>query len=284
MAWTYAAPTPQRGKGCSASRSADTGAVRAAPDTGLPGLTILGPLPDRGAWRAWRGQAEGRVVDVLAQLPQLDPLLRARERQRLAILATIRQEHLLPVLAAGTSPDGRRFVVAAASHGPTLAEWTARHGALPPAMAVGLIRRLAAALAPAHERGVIHRALDARAVHLEREPRSSGDPFPFAVRLAGLGLAPDPGDESRDDPREDLRGLAGVLAVAVGGLSPASPDVMREFHAWLATPDATRPVGSATVMARCDALLLQVAPAWRTARRALLVVLVALAILAWWLR
>jgi len=222
---------------------------------------------------------------VLALLPSLDPHLRQRERQRLRLLPMIHQANLLPVLAAGTAPDGRRFVVSALSHGPTLEDWVARHGALGPAMAVGLVRRLAIALEPAHRSGVIHRAVSAAMVHLDRAQREPRDPFPFAVRLAGIGLAADPGDEVRDDPREDLRGLASVLMCALGGTDrcpPGTPQVVIELHAWLIHPEQSTPVGCRSVVARCDAVAMQVAPAWRFARRGLFLLIALLALLAWW--
>ena len=40
-----------------------------------------------------------------------------------------------------------------------------------------------------------------------------GDPFPFAPRLGGLGLADDPGEESGDDPRLDVRALTGNKSI-----------------------------------------------------------------------
>jgi hypothetical protein len=252
----------------------------------LNGLTIVGELPARGAWSAWSGAtAGGQAVEVLALLPSLDPHLRQRERERLRLLPLIRHSDLLPVLAAGTAPDGRRFVVAMISHGPTLAEWVRRHGALSPAMAVGLVRRLALALEPAHRSGVIHRALAAGMVHLDRAEREPRDPFPFAVRLAGLGQAADPGDEGRDDPREDLRGLAAVLACALGGdlgCPSGTPAAVVGLHAWLAEPEQSTPVGCRAVVTRCDAVVVQVAPAWRFARRGLFLLIILLGLLAWW--
>jgi hypothetical protein len=269
-----------------ASIGPNTAPVLGAPDTGLRGLTILGALPERGAWSAWSAAtAAGQAVEVLALLPSLDPQLRQRERERLRLLPLIRQADLLPVLAAGTAPDGRRFVVAAVSHGPTLEDWVGRHGALGPAMAVGLVRRLALALEPAHRSGVIHRALSAAMVHLDRAEREPRDPFPFAVRLAGLGQAADPGDEGRDDPREDLGGLAAILVTALGGSTacpPATPAPVRALHGWLVQPEQSTPVGCRAVVTRCDAVAVQVAPAWRFARRGLFLLIILLALLAWW--
>lgn len=220
-------------------------------------------VPD-GSWRRWRGMRAGVLIDLLRADALADPLLALRFQRLACLLPRLAHAHLQPCLEAGLDDDGGRWLVVAMPRGPTLEERLAVGGALPPAVAVGLVRTLADALEGLHRRGIVHRGVAPARVVLERlAAPMPGDPFPFAPRLGGLGLAEDPGEESGDDPRLDVRALGALLCHCLlgrpGGVAELAPagvpaDVVT-LAGELVQPDTERPVDGSGVRAACDGVL-----------------------------
>jgi len=133
---------------------------------GLPG----GPAVYRG-----RADGGGGVrVEVVA--PSVDDAAAARWRGTLEALVGVEGPGLLGVRSVGQAGDGASYAVLA-GHGPTLADEPAG----PDLPAVGeLVGDLAAGLAAARERGVVHGAIEPVAVVRDVAGQ---------VRLAGFGAA-----------------------------------------------------------------------------------------------
>ncbi|MEZ4445945.1 MAG: serine/threonine-protein kinase [Polyangiaceae bacterium] len=71
----------------------------------------------------------------------------------------IRHKHIVDIFAFGTLEDGRQYFVMELLEGRTLEAHLAERGALPPAEALPILRRIARALDAAHKAGIAHRDL-----------------------------------------------------------------------------------------------------------------------------
>src|SRR4051812_27321627 len=85
-----------------------------------------------------------------------DPAYRAQFRRESLIAASVEHPNVIPVIEA--DDDGERlFIAMRYVEGTDLGRELRATGALPAARAVALARQVAAALAAAHERGLLHR-------------------------------------------------------------------------------------------------------------------------------
>src|SRR4051812_48662843 len=100
----------------------------------------------------------------------------------------IRHPGVVDVLALGTLPDGRPYLVMSLLEGRSLREEIQARGRLPPDEAWRIARDIAEALVAAHEAGVIHRDLKPDNVFLERfgAQREGAAPRP---RVLDFGIA-----------------------------------------------------------------------------------------------
>jgi serine/threonine-protein kinase len=100
----------------------------------------------------------GRVVALkrLKPLAQSDELS-ARFDREAALASRLSHPNLITVLDHGRAPGGGFYYAMEYIRGLTLTEWVERHGPLPPARAVHLLRQLTAALAVMHGQGLLHR-------------------------------------------------------------------------------------------------------------------------------
>jgi serine/threonine-protein kinase len=98
-----------------------------------------------------------RDVAVKVLVPSPDGDVDAeRFRREILLLARLQHPHVVPVLRDGVA-DGRPYFVMPLVEGESLRERLRRGGPLPVGEAVRVLRAVAAALAYAHARGVVHR-------------------------------------------------------------------------------------------------------------------------------
>jgi serine/threonine-protein kinase len=165
-----------------------------------------------------------------------DPARRARFLREMPFITRLTEPHLLPVLRYG-EVDGRLFVARPLVDGEHLSTVLADTGPLRPARAVDLVGQLARALDAVHAAGLVHGAVRASGVLLQR--RAPGADPAGAVAgeevalLADLGdapaaigahLAPEQSGDGPVDGRADVYALAGLLfELLTGRRPPADP-------------------------------------------------------------
>lgn len=101
--------------------------------------------------------ALGRDVVVKVLAPELASALNAeRFRREIQLVARLQHPHIVPVLATGAAGEVLYYTMPFVE-GESLRKCLAQRGALPIGEAVARLREVAAALAYAHERGIVHR-------------------------------------------------------------------------------------------------------------------------------
>ncbi|HXU05542.1 MAG TPA: serine/threonine-protein kinase [Polyangia bacterium] len=208
--------------------------------TDVGGYRIESRLGGGGMGTVYRATADdGTPVAVKFLAPALadNPDVVARFAREIATLTRLEHPAIVRVLAHGTQ-DGTPWFAMALVEGSDLRARIAK-GALPPAETAGVFGRLFAALAHAHERGVVHRDLkpanvllgadgarlaDFGIAHLEAELLTG----PMVTRLtetaAVLGTLPYMSPEQRRggavDRRSDLFSAGVMLYEAATGILP----------------------------------------------------------------
>ena len=129
----------------------------------------------------------GRVFAVKVVRPELSstPEAMARLRREARAAVKIRHPNVVDVTDFGVTDQGRAFVVMEHLAGQTLAERLEHQGALEPAVVAWIARQVAAALAAAHEQGVIHRDVKPDNIIFT----SDDDPERPSAKLVDFGLA-----------------------------------------------------------------------------------------------
>ena len=218
-----------------------SGTLRAQP---APGRTpTVGPYAlvaelGRGSWgvvyRARDARLDRDVALKLLRPGTRDPEALARFQLEIEALARLRHPNVVAVHGAGEH-EGRTWVAMELVEGEPLQARLARQGPLPAAEALAIARDLAAALAHAHEHGVLHRDVKPANVLLTAEG---------GVRLADFGsacvlettqltetgvilgtplyMAPEQitGQRERLGPATDLYALGATLYTALTGRAP----------------------------------------------------------------
>ncbi|HKG92833.1 MAG TPA: protein kinase [Gemmatimonadaceae bacterium] len=99
----------------------------------------------------------GRTVVIKVLAPELaSEMMAERFRREIQLAASLNHPHIVPLLGAGEAAGSLYFTMPFIE-GESLRGRIAREGALPIADALRIVRDVAAALAYAHERGVVHR-------------------------------------------------------------------------------------------------------------------------------
>jgi eukaryotic-like serine/threonine-protein kinase len=111
----------------------------------------------------------GRRVALKVLPPDLaGPLNADRFRREILLAARLQDPHIVPVLSAGQTADGTPYYTMPLVDGESLRARLARHGAMPIADTLRILRDVAKALAYAHELGVVHRDIKPDNVLLTR--------------------------------------------------------------------------------------------------------------------
>lgn len=216
-----------------------------ATDPGLPaavGRYLVSGLLGRGGMGAVYAATDpelGRpvAVKVMTAGRFADPLARDRFRREGAAVARLRHDHVVPVYAAESPPDGPQFLVMPRVDGPTLAQAVRADGGMPPLRAAEVCRQVADALAAAHAAGLVHRDVKPSNVLLDNaDGRAKLTDFGLVrgvepgttatVERSGLSgtpeyLAPEQAsDPERADPRSDVYSLGVTLYECLTGVAP----------------------------------------------------------------
>ena len=178
------------------ARDADDHPARLA--AGLAPRLVLGRELGRGGMSvvfAAHEPALERDVAVKVLTPAGDDGVDvARFRREVLLLARLQHPHIVPVLRDGIA-DGRPYFVMPLVEGESLRERLHRGGPLPLGEAVRVLRAVAAALAYAHARGVVHRDMKPDNVLLSAGGAAMVSDFGVAraIAVARAGDDPDAG-------------------------------------------------------------------------------------------
>lgn len=158
----------------------------------LPGVELESMIGSGGQGFVFRARQSylDRTVAVKVLAAQLrTPAFLERFKREARLLAGLQHPHIVACHHAGVTERGECHLVMEFIDGPNLRAWIEAHGRVPLAAAVRMGRDLAAALAHALERGLIHRDVKPENVLLQPAPAVAHDAFPFVAKLADLGLA-----------------------------------------------------------------------------------------------
>jgi hypothetical protein len=200
---------------------------------------LLGRGGSATVWRARQRSVDRVVALKVLDVVGVDDASMRRFRNEAAALAQLSwNRHIVHILDAGTTADGRPYLATELVEGGTLAERIERDGPLDPGEVVRIGVGVADALAAAHDAGVLHRDVKPDNVLLDRrgEPRL-GD-FGLArltdttsSTVAGsfggtvLHAAPELFDGAPPTEASDLWSLGSTLHAAAAGRPPfARPD------------------------------------------------------------
>jgi eukaryotic-like serine/threonine-protein kinase len=176
-------PTPDADATLLKPQGQPTPLVPKASGPAVPGFDIEREIGRGGMGVVYRAKQTGlnRVValKMLIAGPFADPSLRARFFLEAESVAALEHPGIVRVFAFGES-DGHPYLAMEFVPGGTLDERIQANGPLPAAAATELMAKLAAAVAHAHSRGVVHRDIKPLNVLLTAE----GKP-----RLTDFGLA-----------------------------------------------------------------------------------------------
>ena len=173
------------------------------------------------------------------------PAARASFAREGRAVAALRHDHVVPVYAAESPPDGPPYLVMPIVAGPTLAEAVRAGGGLAPRRAAHVARQVADALSAAHAAGLVHRDVKPANVLLDiADGRAKLTDFGLArgtdfglargaepgaaatAERAGLCgtpeyMAPEQADRpDRADPRSDVYSLGCTLYECLTGVPP----------------------------------------------------------------
>ena len=155
---------------------------------------VLEMIGSGGMGTVWSGvhTALGTAVAIKFIRPQYASMEDARlrfeiEARAAAKLSTV---HSVKVFDYGVTDDGLPYIVMEYLEGESLSDALVRRGALPAAEVAQIIGQAAAALAKAHEAGVVHRDLKPDNIFLAKNVENpKGTDLPYTVKLVDFGIA-----------------------------------------------------------------------------------------------
>ena len=159
---------------------------------------LLGSGGMADVYLAWDNANRWPVaLKVLRAAPGRDPKLLKRFEREAALLMKLRHPHIIQVYDANLLDDGRTYIAMEYVAGGDLVDLIhQRRGKLTTTESLYLMRRVAGAMAHAHERGIVHRDLKPSNVLLRAD---SGEPV-----IADLGIAAFAGDHKLTGTREAM--------------------------------------------------------------------------------
>jgi serine/threonine protein kinase len=176
-----------------------------------------------------------RLVALKLVAPDVanDPVIRERLRREARTVAALDHPNVVPLYAAGEE-EGTVYIVTRWVEGTELGALIHRDGPLEPRRAARTAAQIAAALAMAHEKGVVHRDVKPTNVILTSEDHVYLTDFGLAKRVgtaAGLTavhrvqgtvdyVAPEQIEGSEPDARGDVYSLGCVLYETLTGEAP----------------------------------------------------------------
>jgi serine/threonine-protein kinase len=188
-----------------------------------------------------REQEEPVAIKMLADNLAADPELRQRFAREAALAKRLSHPNVVRVLGSGEA-DGRAFIVLEYVDGRDLAEELRREGPLEPARVAELGAQAAAALAHAHERGLVHRDVKPHNLLLTGEGTLKVSDFGIArvvdgTQLTQIGtvlgtaayLAPEQAAGEEVTAAADVYALGAVLYELLTGAPPQSASTVAEL-------------------------------------------------------
>jgi hypothetical protein len=204
----------------------------------LPGYDVTGRLGSRR--ELWR--AVDLATGEVCVLRRVDVAASAEVARMSAVVATLRSEHLVRLRRTVSTPDGEVLVLDHAEHG-GLADLMRRRDRLTAGEVVTVIAPLAAAVAEAHARGLMHGRIDASTVLIGR----GGRPL-----LDGLGLGALHAGPATAGPDADVRALADLATDLLDGDASAEADRVRSALTAMTAAELAE-----AVLAACAAVAIQ---------------------------
>ncbi|MGV3484662.1 MAG: serine/threonine protein kinase [Planctomycetaceae bacterium] len=131
-------------------------------------------------------KSNGQSVAIKRLHPAVsrDPLIQARFRREMTILAKLRHPNIIAYYGGGEDDDGNLFYIMELVEGGSVRELIASTGGLPWEVVVNCGRQICSALQCAHNHGIIHRDLKPGNLFLTRDG---------VVKLGDFGIARDVG-------------------------------------------------------------------------------------------
>lgn len=152
----------------------------------IPQCEITGLLGRGGMGAVYRARQTALDRDVAVKIlpPEADPdgAMAERFRREGRILARLSHPHIVTVFDSGTTPDGHLYIVMELASGGDLARRMSDKR-LPVDEAVSILLQVGAAVAAAHEQGVVHRDLKPSNVLLMTDGTAKVADFGLAVPL-----------------------------------------------------------------------------------------------------
>jgi DNA-binding SARP family transcriptional activator len=215
------------------------------PPLAVRGYELREPIGERRFGRAYRAYqpAVGREVTMVVSRPEQadDPAFIRRFEADAELLARLEHPHVVPVYDYWREP-GAAYLVMPIFKGGTLAELE-RSGPLEPQTVARIAADAGSALAFAHGRGIVHRALTPASIQIDEEGRAFVGDFdlvadrgPDPTVLAAPPTRYTSPEQRAGGPateRSDIYSLAVVLAEALAGRDDAvglQPDLPEPFR------------------------------------------------------
>jgi hypothetical protein len=185
------------------------------PDTGpmVPGFDILDELGRGGMGVVYKAvqRATKRTValKVMLQGPFASPRQQRRFEREVDLAASLRHPGIVTIYDSGVTPQGLHYFVMEYIEGVPLDEYLRSPVPSSQADSLRLFRKIASAVAYAHQRGVIHRDLKPGNIRLDAD----GEPHVLDFGLAKAAGSNDP-DVPTDHPLTFTGEFLGTLAYA----------------------------------------------------------------------
>ncbi|HEU4728251.1 MAG TPA: serine/threonine-protein kinase [Kofleriaceae bacterium] len=203
------------------------------------------------------------------------PAIVARFHREAQVIGRLRHPSVVELIAAGLHDDGRPYLCMELLDGEDLAAVIRRRGPVPASDALAILEPLCAALAAAHEHGIVHRDVKASNVVVCRAPAGQRGRVvlldfgiaklsdAFAVELTAshqsLGtpscMAPEQVGGRAVDARTDVYALGALAFFLLTGRLPfedASPTMTQYLHLHARRPRVSAAPGAASASPRLD--------------------------------